>query len=189
MSTSACHLGYFFAILKTQVSEKLGPPLPSVSSHRIGFPVVHFTQFVIYRMALDDDSTQRTRTVRECCRSGWGEDDSMQFRAVQAMFCAKLGAPCRALTSESSTPQTARHIKKAAWAAQRTVLQNSRVDGSTGSGRNVRNQCLLALLLCEKCSLGAVRCDAMQTVCRGLTNAVRSVLQVALFALRWTGLC
>ena len=27
MSTSACHLGYFFAILKTQVSEKLGPPL------------------------------------------------------------------------------------------------------------------------------------------------------------------
>ena len=188
MSTSACHLGYFFAILKTQVSEKLGPPLPSVSSHRIGFPVVHFTQFVIYRMALDDDSTQRTRTVRECCGSGWGGDDSMQFRAVQAMFCTKLGAPCSSL-------QKAAHLKprvtskEAAWAAQRTVLQNSRVDVSTGSGRNMGNQCLLALLLCEKCSLGAVRCDAMQTVCRGLTNAVRSVLQVALFALRWTGSC
>ena len=104
MSISACHLGHFFAILKTQVSEKLGPPLPSVSSHRIGFPVVHFTQFVIYRMALDDDSTQRTRTVRECCGSGWGGDDSMQFRAVQAMFCAKLGAPCSSL-------QKAAHLK------------------------------------------------------------------------------
>ena len=42
MSTSACHLGHFFR--KTQVSEKLGPPLPSISSHRISFPVVHFTQ-------------------------------------------------------------------------------------------------------------------------------------------------
>ena len=83
MSISACHLGHFFAILKTQVSEKLGPSLPSVSSHRIGFPVVHFTQFVIYRMALDDDSTQRTRTVRECCGSGWGRTtacNSAQFR-------------------------------------------------------------------------------------------------------------
>ena len=174
---------------------KTRPPLPSVSSHRIGFPIVHFTQFVIYRMALDDDSTQRTRTVRECCGSGWGGDDSMQFRAVQAMFCAKLGAPCSSLLKAAhlrpyqTVPQTARYIKKAAWAAQRTVLQNSRVDGSTGSGRNARNQCLLALLLYEKCSLGAIRCDAMQTVCRGLTNAVRSVLQVALFALRWTGLC
>ena len=138
--------------------------------------------------ALDDDSTQHTRTVRECCGSGWGGDDSMQFRAVQAMFCTKLGAPCSSLQKQH-TSNRASHHKKAAWAAQQTVLQNSRVDVSTGSGRNVRNQCLLALLLCEKYSLGAVRCDAMQTVCRGLTNAVRSVLQVALFALRWTGSC
>jgi hypothetical protein len=26
-----------------------------------------------------------------------GGDDSMQFRAVQAMFCTKLGAPCSSL--------------------------------------------------------------------------------------------
>ena len=30
MSVSACHLGHFFAILETQVSEKLRPPLPSI---------------------------------------------------------------------------------------------------------------------------------------------------------------
>ena len=45
----------------------------------------------------------------------------------------------------------------------------------------VSNQCLLALLLCEKCSIGAIRCDAMQTVCRGLTIAVRSVVRVVEF--------
>ena len=137
--------------------------------------------------ALDDDSTQHTRTVRECCGSGWGGTtacNSAQFRPCFAPNWVLLVAHFR-----SSTPQTARHIKKAAWAAQRTVLQNSRVDGSTGSGRNVRNQCLLALLLCEKYSLEAIRCDAMQTVCRGLTNAVHSVLQVALFVLRWAGSC
>ena len=54
----------------------------------------------------------------------------------------------------------------------------------------MRSQCLLALFPCEKCPLGAIRCDAMQTVCLGHTNVVRSsVLQVALFALRWTGSC
>ena len=87
MSISACHLGYFFAILKTQVSEKPGPPLSSVSSHKIGFPIVHFTQFVIYIMPhwTMPHFTQRTRIVRECCRSDWGGTtacNSAQFRPL-----------------------------------------------------------------------------------------------------------
>ena len=142
-------------------------------------------KFVIYRWAM---TRRSARAVRECCGSGWGGGRRHAIPRSSGHVLRPIGCSLSP-TSESSTPRTAHHIKKAAWAAQRTVLQNSRVDGSTGSGRNVRNQCLLALLLCEKCSLGAIRCDAMQTVCRGLTNAVRSVLQVALFALRWAGSC
>ena len=65
MSISACHLGHFVAILKTQVSEKHGPPLPSVSPHRIDFPVVHFTQFDIYRMAHWTVTRRSARAVHE----------------------------------------------------------------------------------------------------------------------------
>jgi hypothetical protein len=101
------------------------------------------------------------------------------FRAVQAMFCTKLGAPCSLLQKAAHLKPRVTPKKQHGRRNERCSRTVPRVDGSTGSGRNVRNQCLLALLICEKCSLGAIRCDAMQTVCRGLTNAVGLVLTVS----------
>ena len=85
MSISACHLGHFFAILKTQVSEKLGPPLPSVSSHRLAHSwfsnrPLHATCY-LQNCSLDGDSTQRTRKVRECCAMGSTQVDPIRHLA------------------------------------------------------------------------------------------------------------
>ena len=110
--------------------------------------------------------------------SFFGGGDSMLFRAVWAMFCTKLGAPCSSLQKAAHLKPRVTSKKQHGRRNERCYRRNNRVDGSTGSGRNVRNQCLWALLLCEKCSLGAIRCDAVQTVC--LFGAAGSLICAAL---------